>query len=142
MALWVIDRRNAEINHRDALLRLEGLEDYEMLSEREQLNRYVEFALEDGNPIPIPIQPRRFSRSVAQQSVLTVTPFIGVGRPAYLWVRERLATKVCIRERWKTEIVAACQSMGISRHRLFRDLDSFGTYLAQSFIDKVWIEDA
>jgi hypothetical protein len=74
---------------------------------------------------------------VSQQSVLTVVPkIVGVGRPAYLWIRERLGTRVRIREAWKDDIAAACQSMGLSRHGLFRDLDSLGAHITQSFIDQ------
>jgi hypothetical protein len=134
MAVWIYDRSNAALNHAAAESRLEGTGDNERLSDRQLLNQYVQCAIDDGNPALIPVQPRQFSRAVAQQSVLTVSPSISTGRPANWWIREKLATRLHLREEWKANMIAACGSMGFTRPGLFRDLDSLGEYITKSFI--------
>jgi hypothetical protein len=134
MALWIYDRRTADINHLDALMTFGRSADRGLLDDRQLQNRFVTLALEDKSPALIPVTPRQFSRAVAQQSVLTVSPTIGVARPANWWIRERLATRVRIREQWKPEMRASCRSMGLSRPTLYRDLDSLGAYICESFL--------
>ena len=141
MALWIYDRRTAKLNHAEAEARLRRSEDYEMLDNRQLQNRFVEFALGDNNPALIPVGPRQFPRAVAQQSVLTVSPTIGVARPAHWWIREKLAVRVRLPEKWKAEMAATCQSMGLSRPSLFRDLDSLGAYISRSFVSRTEITD-
>lgn len=83
MAVWIYDRRNAALNHAQAKAKLESTDDHERLDDRRLLNQYVQLAIDDGNPALIPLQPRQFSRAIAQQSVLTVSPSISTGRPAH-----------------------------------------------------------
>ncbi len=134
MALWIYDCRNAALNHAGVKSQLEATDAYDRLDDRQLLNHFVQLAIDDGNPALIPVQPHQFSRAVAQQSVLTVSPSIGANRPAHWWIRERLATRLRLREEWKAEMIAACQSMGLTRPDLFRDLDTLGTYVTQNFI--------
>jgi hypothetical protein len=141
MALWVYDRRNALINHADALATLGDTEGGEQLEDRRLMNRFVRAAMKDGNPVLIPVQPRSFPRAVAQQSVLTVSPSIDVGRPAHWWIRQRLATRVRLREDWKPDMTAACRTLGLSRPSLLRDLDSLGDYVFRSFVDRSDLTD-
>lgn len=136
MALWIYDRRNGEINHSAAFNELRNSNDYEILDDRQRQNRLVQIMLEgeDSNPALLSVTPRQFPRSVAQQSVLTVSPSIGVNRPAHWWIREKLATQVRLREEWKADMWASCRSMGLSRPGLFRNLDSLGEYVNESFL--------
>jgi hypothetical protein len=138
MALWVYDRRTGEINHESAFSSVNAADDRELLDDRQFQNRLIRFVIEDEtNPALLPVRPRSFQRAVAQQSILTLSPSIGVARPAHWWIRQKLATRVLLKEEWKPNIHAACRSMGLSRPGLFRDLDSLGAYVMQSFIDRV-----
>jgi hypothetical protein len=134
MALWIYDRTNAMANLQQEISRLRACEDYELLDDRQVQNRLVGFVIEAGRGTLVPVRPRQFARAVAQQSILTVSPDIGVGRPAGWWVRGKLATRIRLKESWKPEMQAACQSMGLSRAGLFRDLDSLGGSVAVDFM--------
>jgi hypothetical protein len=142
MALLIYDIRNAAVNHAGAQSMLDELENDEQLNDRKLLNQFVRFAIDDGNPALIPVAPRQFSRAVAQQSMLTVSPSISVGGPANAWIRKRLATRLRLREEWKSEMIATCQSMGLDRPSLFRDLDSLGSYISRTFIDGTDVDGA
>lgn len=135
MALWIYDRSAALIFLREAIEYLRTSEDYQELNDRQFQNRLIKFALEKGRRIQIPVRPRQFSRAVAQQSALTVSSDIGVGRPASWWVRENLTTRIKLGETWKPQIQDTCRSMGFSRPSLFRDLDNLGKSIAQVFED-------
>jgi hypothetical protein len=135
MAMWIYDLSVAARGHAEAKSQLEDTDDYERLDDRQLQNRFVQFAIEDGNPTLIPVQPRQFSRAVAQQSVLTASPSISAGRPAQSWISAKLATCLRLREEWKADMIAACQSLGLSQPGLFRDLDSLGSYVTRSFIN-------
>jgi hypothetical protein len=100
-------------------------------------NRLVKFVIEARRGVLVPVRPRQFARAVAQQSILTVSPDIGVGRPASWWIREKLATRIRLQEGWKPEMHAACQSIGLSRVGLFRDLDSLGRSIGGDFMNRV-----
>jgi FRG domain len=133
MALWVYSRNTASLNLATAMAKVKSTEDYDLLDDRQLQNMLVQIAITgDWTALLIPIRPRQFQRAVAQQSVLTVSPGIAVARPADWWIRERLATRIRIREDWKPEIQAACQSMGLSRAGLFRDLDSLGASILRT----------
>jgi hypothetical protein len=88
MALWVYDREVANRALEPTLARLRSAQGYELLDARELQNKLVEYALEDRVVVPTPVTPRQFARSVAQQSILTVSPRIDVGRPADWFPRE------------------------------------------------------
>lgn len=135
MALWIYDCRIAARNHSGAMAKLKGIDDYDRLDDRQLLNQFVQFAIDDGNPALIPVQPRQFSRAVAQQSVLTVSPAISAGLPANEWLRRKLAIRLRLPEEWKADMVAACSSMELNRPALFRDLDSLGLYITQSYLN-------
>jgi hypothetical protein len=137
MAMWIYDRANAAVNLQPQLTRLRACEDYELLDDRQVQNRLVKFVIEDVRDVLVPVRPRQFARAVAQQSILTVSPDIGVGRPASWWIRGKLATRIRLRQEWKPEMQAACQSMGLFRASLFRDLDSLGRSVGQDFMDDV-----
>lgn len=141
MALWIYDRGNADVNQAASWAKLRASEDYDELDSRQMLNQFVEIAMSDGNPALIPVEPRQFARAVAQQSILTVAPSISTGQRAHWWVRKLLATQVRLREAWKSEMTAACRSMGLTRPGLFRDLDSLGAYIARNFIAGAELED-
>jgi len=141
MALWIYDRRTGTVNHAGAQSKLESMEGYERLDDRQLVNQFIRFAIDDGGPALIPVRPRQFSRTVAQQSLLTVSPNISTGRSAHWWIRKKLATRIRLREEWKQDMVSACRSMGLTRPGLFRDLDSLGSYIAQSFIGNTEMTD-
>src|ERR1035441_3281952 len=73
---------NASVNLQQETTRLRACEDYELLDDRQVQNRLVKFVIEARKGILVPVRPRQFARAVAQQSILTVSPDIGVGRPA------------------------------------------------------------
>ena len=137
MALWVYDRANAGVNLHQEITRLRACEDYELLDDRQVQNRLIKFVIEARSGVLVPVRPRQFARAVAQQSILTVSPDIGVDRQASWWMRGKLATRIRLPEAWKLEIQAACQSMGLSRVGLFRDLDSLGGSIGQDFMNRV-----
>jgi hypothetical protein len=111
-----------------------------LLDERQLQNMLIQFIITGSwTAVLVPIAPRQFQRAVAQQSVLTVGPRVAVGRPADWWVREKLATRILMKEAWKSEIQAACQSMGLSRVNLFRDLDNLGASIRQNFVNKIYV---
>jgi hypothetical protein len=118
MALWLM-----RLQIFGSIAQLRACEDYELLDDRQVQNRLVEFVIEAGKGILVPVRPRQFARAVAQQSILTVSPDIGVGRAASWWMRGKLATRIRLQEKWKPEMRAACQSTSLSRVSLFRDLD-------------------
>jgi hypothetical protein len=136
MALWVYSRDTVSLNLSKVMAEIRSTKDYELLDIRELQNMVLQYAIAgDWTGLLIPVKPRQFQRAVAQQSVLTVSPRIGVARPADWWIRERLATRIRIKEDWKPDIRGACRSMGLSRASLFRDLDSLGASVRQSFLD-------
>ena len=137
MALWIYDRANASVNLQPEIAQLRACEDYELLDDRQVQNRIAKLAIEVNKGILVPVRPRQFARAVAQQSILTVSPDIGVGRPASWWVRAKLATRIRLREGWKPEMQATCRSMGLSRAGLFRDLDSLGESIAHDFANGI-----
>jgi len=142
MALWVYSRNTASLNLVKARAKIESIEDYELLDGRQLQNMLVQFAITgDWTPVLIPIRPRQFQRAVAQQSVLTVSQSISVARHADWGIRKEIATRIRLKEDWKSDIQAACQSMGLSRVSLFRDLDSLGASVRQTFIDKEYRSD-
>jgi len=142
MALWIYSRETASANFREAVANIKSTEDYELLDDRQLQNMLAQSVITgDWTGALIPIKPRQFQRSVAQQSVLTVSPRIAVGRSADWWVREKLATRICIKAAWKPRIQAACQSMGLSRISLFRDLDSLGASIRTNFVNKKYESD-
>ena len=142
MALWVYSRNTATLNLAKAVAKVKSIEDYELLDGRQLQNMLVQFATTgDWTPVLLPIRPRQFQRAIAQQSVLTVSQSIGVGRYADWGIRAKLATRIRIKEDWKSDIQAACQSMGLSRVSLFRDLDSLGASVRQNFVDEEYRSD-
>lgn len=142
MALWVYSRNIVAVNLAKAMAEVKSTKDYELLDERELQNMLVQFLITgDWTGTLVPMRPRQFQRAVAQQSILTVSPRIGVARHADWWIREKLATRIRIKEGWKSDIHAACQSMGLSRVSLFRDLDSLGASIRQNFVDNEFKSD-
>ena len=125
------------VNLQQQRARLRACEDYELLDDRQVQNRLVKFVIEDRRDILVPVRPRQFARAVAQQSILTVSPDIGVGRPASWWVRGKLATRIRLRKEWKLQMQVACASMGLSRAGLFRDLDSLGRSIGLDFMNDI-----
>lgn len=143
MALWIYDRRNARLNHLDAEMTLRRTSGSDAWGDRRLQNRFVEQAIADGNLALIPVVPRLFPRAIAQQSTLTVSPTISVGRPANWWIREQLATRIWLSAAWRDEMRATCSSLGLSRPGLYRDLDSLGEYVSTSFRDRTqWVDPA
>ena len=123
MALWVYSRNTASLNLAKAMTEVKSTKGYELLDDRQLQNRLVELIItgEDWTAVLVPVKPRQFQRAVAQQSVLTVSPRIGVARDVDWWIREKkLATRIRIKAAWKPKIQAACHSMGLTRVGLFR----------------------
>lgn len=141
MALWVYDRDTAAVNWVNQVQQLKNAVDYDQLDERRVQNRLLQLVLERGFGVLVPVRPRQFPRTVAQQSVLTISPSIGVARPASWWINEKLATRIRLREEWKPKMQAACRSMGYSRYSLFRDLDSLGKSIAEGFVSNSRMSD-
>lgn len=142
MALWVYDRSSADPIMKAAVANnMATAEDNEELDDRQLQNRIVKFAIESGRRTLIPVRPRQFSRAVAQQSALTVSLDIGVGRPGSWWSRELMTAHIRLKEEWKSEMRAACRSLGISRPDLFRDLDSLGKSVAEGFQAEIYSVD-
>ena len=135
MAFWVYDRRTARVNLQELMAQLRNTPHYEQLDDRLLQNRLVRLALDAATNLLIPVTPRQFPRAVAQQSVLTVSANVSAVLPAARWIRGKLATRVRLREEWKPDIRAACRSMGLSRLSLFRDLDSLGDSIRETFIN-------
>lgn len=133
MVLWIYNIKNAYQNHPKALETLRGHNLYDKLDDRQRQNEFVKIALDDNDPALIPVMPRPTARAIAQQSVLTVSPTIGVHREANWWIRKELATRIRLREEWRSDMEATCQSVGLSRPRLFLDLDSLGDYITSNF---------
>lgn len=136
MALWVYDIGHGYLNHRKAISKVRSADDFEIIDDRRRQNQFVQLVLKDGNPMLFPVTPRQFPRSVAQQSILTVSPNIGVNRPANWWIRKKFAIRIQLREEWKEQMWASCRSMGLSRPGLFRDLDSLGVFVNESFLNQ------
>ena len=142
MALWIYSRKTASVNLAKITKEIKASRDYDLLDDRQLQNMLVQLATAgDWTAVLIPVRPREFQRAVAQQSVLTVTSRIGVARPADWWIRQKLATRVRLKEGWKSDIQSACQSMGFSRVSLFRDLDSLGASVRENFVDKKYLSD-
>jgi len=104
-------------------------------------HQLFKLALEDPTDLLIPVAPRQFPRSVAQQSVLTVSANITAALPGARWIRGKLATRVRLQEAWKPAIQAVCRSMGLTRLSLFRDLDSLGDSIKEIFINSRDVPD-
>jgi hypothetical protein len=143
MALWVYSRNTASVNLAKAVAEVKAADGYELLDGRQLQNKLAESVITaDWIPALVPIMPRNFQRAVAQQSVLTISPKIGVARDVDWWIREsKLATRIRIKAVWKPRILAACQSLGIARASLFRDLDSLGPSVRWNFVNKPYRSD-
>jgi FRG domain len=142
MALWIYSRDTVSRNLATVIADIKSDEDYDLLDERELQNKLIQTVIAgDRTALLVPVKPRQFQRAIAQQSVLTVSPNIGVARPADWWVREKLATRIRIKQEWKPQIQAACQSMGLSRVSLYRDLDNLGASIRQNFLNKEFRPD-
>jgi hypothetical protein len=140
MALWVYPQNTSSENTAKAMAMVKLTDGYESLDDRQLQNMLVQALISgDWTPILIPIKPRQFQRAVAQQSVLTVSPRIGVGRYGDWGIREKTATRIRIREDWKPQILAAFQSIGLSHVNLYRDLDSLGASIHQDFVRRKFI---
>jgi hypothetical protein len=134
MAIWIYDRATARLNLQGQMTELKDVDGYDEMDYRHLQNGLVKIALSSGTNLLIPVVPRQFPRSVAQQSVLTVSPNIASALPGSQFVRHRLATRVLIREEWKDDIRATCRSMGITRLSLFRDFDSLRQGITELFM--------
>jgi hypothetical protein len=139
MALWVYSRSIPAVNLGPVMARVKSHDAYETLDDRRLQNLMVRFAIDEELMFLVPVKPRPFQRAIAQQSILTVSPNIGVARGADWWVRQRLATRIRIKEEWKPNIQAACRSMGFSRASLFRDLDSIGASVSRDFVGSSYV---
>ena len=143
MALWIYSRNTASLNLAKAMEEVRSTTGYELPDDRQLQNQLIELVITgDWTAVLVPIKPRQFQRAVAQQSVLTVSPRIGVARDVDWWIREKkLATRIRIKAAWKPRIQAACHSMGLTRVTLFRDLDSLGPAIRQDFVNKEFRPD-
>jgi FRG domain len=141
MALWIYDRRTVRVNLQSMMTQLRQTQFYDQIDDRQLQNRLLRIALDTGTNLLIPVTPRLFPRAIAQQSVLTISPNISAALPASRWIRQRLATRVRLKEEWKSDIEAACRSVGLSRLNLFRDLDSLGKSVREAFINNRYLPD-
>jgi hypothetical protein len=75
MTLWVYSRKTATRNLARAIAEVKAAEGYELLDGRQLQNKLAESVIAaDWIPALVPIIPRYFQRTVAQQSVLTISP--------------------------------------------------------------------
>jgi hypothetical protein len=137
MALWVYDQETAMLNLGSVLQRLKQGEDYGFIDDRRYLNRLVTLALEEKTPVLIPLRPRPFPRAIFQQSVLTLSTRVDTGLPAFRYLRKNLATRIRLKEEWKSEMSATLKSMGLTRLGLFRDLDTLGKDVKARFVENL-----
>ncbi len=137
-ALWVFDSRTSWLNYAELIANLEKENSgwAEFQDDRKWQNHLAEQAILKKSPAPLIVNPRvAVSRVVAQQSVMTLTPY--VGEPSAAHLQTILATKVRIRAEWKPEIIRICESFGLTQLNLFRDLDSLGKALAAKLSNNV-----
>jgi len=128
-ALWIFDKRKCYINHREKILEL----DREVLDARTWQNRFADWAISEGSPVPVVVEASRLlPRAVAQQSVLTLVPDPGTSLSINAWLLQELAVKARIPLEWRPDIASSLVSMGINRNSLFVDLDSLGVELCQT----------
>jgi hypothetical protein len=131
-ALWAFNARNSRINHLDSMAEVEtfGWEDF--LDDRDWQNRVAEAAVAKRSMVPLVVSPRvAVARVVAQQSILTLIPNVDSPQSLRHSLFSKLATKIRLKAAWKPEIERLCESMGLNRVSLFRDLDSVGEALTQ-----------
>jgi hypothetical protein len=125
-AVWVLDVGNYEVNMAAAVKKVNEALDPDAIDGREWQNRLVNAAIELAGPVPVPVTPRRgLHRAAAQQGVLSAVANLLKGRP-------NLTTRVRIKKEWRPEIWRVCESMGLSRLRLYRDLDTLGSTLKRA----------
>jgi hypothetical protein len=133
-ALWALDERQCTRFLGTLLETVNAAPDTDFIDSRTWQNRVANAAIEKGHPTPLPVQPRReFGRATAQQSVLTVVP--RVPSRAHQAIIGRVAKRIRIRERWKEEILRACQSLRYDRLTLYRDLDSIAVDVRDNMIE-------
>jgi hypothetical protein len=129
-ALWVFDTRNSWLNYREALegADVSGWENF--LDDRQWQNRLAEEAIAKNSMVPLVISPRVVvPRVVAQQSVLTLVPNIEAPKYFNHFVFKKVSTRIRLRSSWKPAALRLCDSLGITRSAMFRDLDSIGDSL-------------
>jgi hypothetical protein len=131
-ALWVIDIANCWLNLQGPLGAVANSPNANAIDGREQQNRLVAAAIQERAMAPVPVTPSvALRRAAAQQSSLTAMADVPTPRGLAEAVRRSLATRIRVPAPWRAEVLAACQSMGLSRLRLFRDLDNLGRSVAE-----------
>lgn len=131
-AIWVFDTRNSWLSHPKAARGgAPGWENF--LDDRQWQNRLAENAIAENAVVPLVISPRIvLPRLVAQQSILTLVPNIEAPTHFNNFVFKTIATRIRLRFSWKTVVLNLCESIGITRAALFRDLDSIGDALKEA----------
>ncbi|MHB1626009.1 MAG: FRG domain-containing protein [Candidatus Dormibacteria bacterium] len=131
VALWIFDSRNSWINHLATMAEVPTPGWSNFMDDRQWQNRLAERAIEQHAMVPLIVSPRVvIPRVAAQQSVMTLIANVGVPQGFGHHVFKSVATKVRVRAAWKPEILHMCESLGLTRVSLFRDLDSVGESLA------------
>lgn len=129
-AIWLFNMRPSWLTYSQAAASEGSWETF--LDDRRWLNRLAEEAIARQDIPPLPISPRAaVARVVAQQSVLTLSPFIEAPTGLTDFVLRKLSTRIRVRASWKPEVLDFCTNVGITAAAMFQDLDSIGAELAQ-----------
>jgi hypothetical protein len=129
-AMWIFDTRNSWLSHPKAIQGASAAGWDHFLDDRQWQNRLAEEAIAEHAMVPLVISPRVVvPRVVAQQSILTLVPNVEAPSHFNHFVFESISTKVRLRHSWMALVLGLCDSLGITRAALFRDLDSIGDSL-------------
>ncbi|MCA1691560.1 MAG: FRG domain-containing protein [Actinobacteria bacterium] len=132
-AVWVIDVANLWLNAREAVADVNTAPDVDIIDGREWQNRLVRAAIEHRAMLPVPITlSSALGRASAQQGAMTAVANLVDPKGHAEATRKLLATRVRIRAAWRDEALRVCLSMGLTRLRLCRDLDTLGRALDDS----------
>jgi hypothetical protein len=132
-ALWIFNSYNSHINHLDTMQQVEADNNAAFLDHREWQNQLAVGAIAKSSFVPLVISPRMtLARAAAQQSSLTLIPNVEMPKNFTQLVISTIATKVRIPFDWRERILRVCDSLGINRLELFRDLDSLGGVVTEA----------
>ncbi|MDQ6946888.1 MAG: FRG domain-containing protein [Actinomycetota bacterium] len=132
MAIWVLHKDKCDLNVRMQVRGGVGV-DADKTDRRQWQNALVDAAVKSRAPAPVPVVPRSTPRAIAQQSVLTVMTNIPIPSGAATALRSHFTTKVRVRAAWRPDILSACQSLGLDKSGLYRDLDTLGAAVTENW---------
>jgi hypothetical protein len=128
-ALWIFQTDQSFNNYENEITEL----DRERLDARTWQNKLANSAIDRGKPVPLVLNTSRsLARAVAQQSVVTLIPDPATSIAISAQLFESLAVKIPLKVEWRSAIMRALESMGITRSSLMVDLDSTGVELSRT----------